>query len=85
MSKYNRRRSKSPLPTVDALPAQSMPGELLQFQLNCLIREILAQDDLNPDMRASLLRHFAMSPKRPELVLLAHLRDIQDPNDLPPD
>jgi hypothetical protein len=41
-------------------------------------------EDLNPDVRASLLRHLAISPDRTKLVLLAHLRDIQDPNDMHP-
>jgi hypothetical protein len=37
-----------------------------------------------PTCGASLLRHLAISPDRTQLVLLAHLRDIQEPNDLPP-
>jgi hypothetical protein len=87
MTKPHRKRaapSERHLPAADTLPARSMQGGLLQFQLKRLIGELLVQGDLNPDTRASLLRHLAINPDHPELVLLAHLRDIQDPNDLPP-
>jgi hypothetical protein len=35
-------------------------------------------------MHGSLLEHLAENPGRPELALLAHLRDVQNPDDLPP-
>ena len=59
-------------------------GGLLQFQLRRLITGILADPDLDPDMYVSLARHLAENPGHPEQALLAHLRDVQDPDDLPP-
>jgi hypothetical protein len=35
-------------------------------------------------MYVSLLGHLAENPGHPELALLAHLSDVQDPDDLPP-
>ncbi|MFE4837923.1 hypothetical protein ACFRAU_24975 [Arthrobacter sp. NPDC056691] len=86
-AQLNRRHVAPAAPhprAADDLPAPSMQGSLQRFQLQRLINGILAQDDLIPGMRASLLHHLAVNPERPELALLAHLRDIQDPNDLPP-
>jgi hypothetical protein len=59
-------------------------GSLLQFQLRRLIEEILAQTDLAPNMRASLLRHWEGYPENPGQALLAHLHDVLAPDDLPP-
>jgi hypothetical protein len=59
-------------------------GGLLQFQLQRLIDELLAQPDLDPDTRISLLVHVAENPGCPDEALLAHLRYIQDWEDLPP-
>ena len=71
------------LPT-RAADAPSPPGALLRFQLNRLIDEVLVQPGLDPDTRISLQVHAAESPGRPAHALLAHLRDILDPEDLPP-
>ncbi|MFE4542237.1 hypothetical protein [Arthrobacter sp. NPDC056727] len=60
------------------------PRSLLQFQLECVIDELLALPDLDPDARDSLLDHLAVNPGRPDLALLAHIRDVQDPAELPP-
>jgi hypothetical protein len=59
-------------------------GGLLRFQLRLLISEILADQDLHPDMQSSLLRHLAGHPGRPEVALLAHLREVLDPDELAP-
>ena len=59
-------------------------SHLLQFQLPLLIGEILADPGLDPDMCASLLRHLSAHPGRPEVALLAHLREVLDPHELPP-
>jgi hypothetical protein len=67
-----------------ASPAPSVRGGLLQFQLRRLIGEILAQTDLDPNMRASLLRHLALHPEDPGQALFSHLHDVQAPDDLPP-
>ncbi|MEN8583174.1 hypothetical protein B1A87_013000 [Arthrobacter sp. KBS0703] len=76
-----------PVPAVSApapmAPAPAPCGGLLQFQLNRLIADLLAQPDLDPDTRVSLLVHLVERPGRPEQALVAHLRDIQDPEDLP--
>ena len=77
------RREWSSQPTQPA-PVQTSQGGLLQFQLTRLINEILADQDLDPEMYVSLLGHLAENPGHPELALLAHLRDVQDPDDLPP-
>ncbi|MBT2547074.1 hypothetical protein [Arthrobacter sp. ISL-65] len=60
------------------------PGGLLQFQLTQLIGGILAQQDLDPGIRLALLRHLSQNPGHPEQALLAHLHDVQAPEDLPP-
>lgn len=60
------------------------PGLLLGFQLKRLVGEILADPDLNPDIFVSLLGRLAANPGHPEQALLAHLGDVQDPEDLPP-
>jgi hypothetical protein len=57
---------------------------LLQFQLGRLINEILDDPDLDPGIYLSLLERLAENPGRPGLALIAHLRDIHDPEDLPP-
>ena len=67
-----------------AAPVEATQGGLLQFQLRRLISEILADPALDPDMYFSLIEHLAESPGHPEQALLAHLRDVQDPADLPP-
>jgi hypothetical protein len=59
-------------------------GGLLQFQLRRLIAGVLADPDLDPDMYVSLAGHVSEDPDHPERALLAHLRDVQDPDDLPP-
>jgi hypothetical protein len=59
-------------------------GTLLQFQLSRLIGDILAEKDLAPNLRASLLRHSDGYPENPGQALLAHLHDIHAPDDLPP-
>jgi hypothetical protein len=71
-------------PTQPTLPDPAGPGELLQFQLKQLIRGILAQQNLDPGIRLALLRHLSQNPGQPEQALLAHLRAVQDPEDLPP-
>lgn len=71
-------------PAKSAPSAQAEPGSLLQFQLQRLIGRILAQRDLDADVRVSLLRHVAEYPEHPEQALLTHLRDVQDQQDLPP-
>lgn len=43
-----------------------------------LIGEILGDDDLNPEIRLSLLRHISEHPGHPEQAMLAHLHEIQD-------
>jgi hypothetical protein len=75
-------------PAVPA-PAQPVtappgPGALLRFQLNRLVGEIMADPDLDPDLYLSLLGHVAKNHGHPEQALLAHLADVQDPEDLPP-
>jgi hypothetical protein len=67
-----------------ASPGQAGAGELMQFQLKQLIRGILAQQDLDPGIRMALLGHLSQNPGHPEQALLAHLREVQDPKDLPP-
>jgi hypothetical protein len=59
-------------------------SHLLQFQLRMLVGEILADPGLDPDMHASLLRHLSGHPGRPEVAMLAHLREVLDPRELPP-
>ncbi|WP_395398565.1 hypothetical protein ACHMXB_12130 [Arthrobacter sp. UC242_113] len=54
----------------------------MQFQLRRLLGEILAQTDLEPHIRASLLRHTALHPENPGLALLSHLQDVHAPDDL---
>jgi hypothetical protein len=71
-------------PVQPSSPEPGVPGPLLQFQLNQLIGRILAQQDLDPGVRLALLRHLSRNPGRPERALLAHLRDVQEPEDLPP-
>lgn len=81
------RRNGSPggqLPVAGASPARPAVGNLLQFQLRLLVGEILADPGLDPDMHASLLRHLSVHPGRPEAALLAHLREVIDPGELPP-
>jgi hypothetical protein len=78
------RPSPAQTPAPDAPPAPPARGGLLQFQLKRLIREILAEPDLDPNVGASLLSHLVGHPRHPERALLAHLRDVQDPEDLPP-
>ncbi|MFF2317428.1 hypothetical protein ACFVTE_14300 [Arthrobacter sp. NPDC058097] len=56
----------------------------MQFQLRRLIREILADPTLDPAVYLSLAGHLAADPRNPEQVLLTHLREIQEPADLPP-
>ncbi|MFE4835286.1 hypothetical protein ACFRAU_11480 [Arthrobacter sp. NPDC056691] len=60
------------------------PGELLRFQLERLIVEILAAPDLDPSMYVSLIGRLTEYPGHPEQALLAHLGDVQGPEDLPP-
>jgi hypothetical protein len=59
-------------------------GSLLRFQLGRLLDEILADRDLDPDVRLSLLEQVRGNPASPEVALLRHLRAIHDPEDLPP-
>jgi hypothetical protein len=71
--------------TVVEAAAPSAPpvhGGLLQFQLRRLIAEILAQADLEPHIRASLLRNTALNPENPGLALLDHLHDVHTPDNL---
>lgn len=58
------------------------PGELLQVQLKCLILDILADPNVDPDTRLSLLRSVTSTPGHPEQALLHHLGHVQDPEDL---
>ena len=67
-----------------ARPGAATGSGLLQFQISRLIGDILADPDLDPDMYVSLAGHLAQNPGHPELALLAHLREVQDPDDLPP-
>ena len=53
-------------------------GGILHRQLMRLIGEILGDDDLNPEIRLSLLRHISEHPGHPEQAMLAHLHEIQD-------
>ena len=64
--------------------AYDASGGLLWFQLRRLISEILADRDLEPDMYISLVGHLAENVGNPEGALLAHLRAVQDRDDLPP-
>lgn len=89
LGEYRRRHAPPPAVLGVDQPAQPVPvetsqGGLLQFQLTRLINEILADPDLDPEMHGSLLEHLAENPGRPELALLAHLRDVQNADDLPP-
>ena len=86
---YRQRHAPPPaVPDVDQsaqpAPVETSQGGLLQFQLTRLINEILADPDLDPEMYVSLLEHLGENPGHPELALLAHLRDVQNPDDLPP-
>jgi hypothetical protein len=62
--------------------APPMREGLLQFQLRRLIGEILSQADLEPHIRASLLRHTALHPENPGLALLYLLHDVHAADDL---
>ena len=89
LGEYRQRHDPPPAVLGVDQPAQPAPvetsqGGLLQFQLTRLINEILADQDLDPEMYVSLLGHLAENPGHPELALLAHLRDVQNPDDLPP-
>jgi hypothetical protein len=84
---HQQRHATTPamaVPAQSASPGQAGPGRLLQFQLKQLIRGILAQQDLDPGIRMVLLRHLSQNPGHPEHALLAHLRAVQEPEDLPP-
>lgn len=70
------------VPAGPDVPPAAREG-LLEFQLNRLIGEILAQPGLDPDTRTSLLDHLARNPGQPGQALLAHLNGIHDPDDLP--
>lgn len=59
-------------------------GGLLRFQLQRLVDEILADPDLDRGVRLCLLAHMNENPGNPDVALLHHLRDVQDPEDLPP-
>ncbi|WP_395405659.1 hypothetical protein ACHMXB_22305 (plasmid) [Arthrobacter sp. UC242_113] len=84
------RTPTPPSPTADQVPEDAAPSApaarrtLLQFQLGRLIDEILTQTDLEPLVRASLLQHLGAYPEDPGLALLAHLHNVQDPENLPP-
>jgi hypothetical protein len=89
LGEYRQRHAPPPAVLGVDEPAQPAPvetsqGGLLQFQLKRLINEILADQDLDPEMYVSLIGHLAENPGHPELALLAHLRDVQKPDDLPP-
>jgi hypothetical protein len=84
---HQQRRAAPPAladPAQPALPDPAGPGGLLQFQLKQLIHGILAQQNLDSGIRLALLRHLSQNPGQPGQALLAHLRDVQDPEDLPP-
>lgn len=84
---YDCRRAASIeryFPPEDAPAARPTKGGLLQFQLKRLIGEILAQGDLDPDLRTSLLWHSVKNPGSPERAMLAHLNAVHDPANLPP-
>jgi hypothetical protein len=65
-------------------PPEAVTGGLLQFQLRRLVDEILADPDLDPGIFDSLVRQLAEHPGNPEQALLAHLRAVQESDDLPP-
>jgi hypothetical protein len=56
---------------------------LLQSRLRRLIGDILTDPDLAPGLRSSLFRQLVKNPEHPELALLAHLQESQDPAELP--
>lgn len=66
-----------------ASSARPEVGNLLLFQLRLLVGEILADPGLDPGVHASLFRHLSVHPGRPEVALLAHLREVLDPRELP--
>lgn len=65
------------------VPPATAPDGLLRFQLGRLMRDIVADPDLDPDIYLSLIGHLAVNPGRPERALLAHLCDVLDAEDLP--
>jgi hypothetical protein len=71
-------------PVAGTSPVPPAAGERLRFQLRLLVNEILADQDLHPDTQSSLLRHLAGHPGRPAAALLAHLREVLDPDELVP-
>ncbi|MBD1542929.1 hypothetical protein G9E11_11845 [Arthrobacter sp. IA7] len=81
-----RKTPPTTAPRLDrpATPVGVSSDGLLQFQLQRLIGKILADPDLDPDVYMSLTGHLAANPGHPEMALLAHLHDVQDPDDLPP-
>jgi hypothetical protein len=82
---HHSRHNGSPdgrRPVAGAGPVPPAAGRLLRFQLRLLVSELLADQDLHPDMRSSLLRHLAGYPGRPEVALLAHLCEVLDPDAL---
>jgi hypothetical protein len=56
-------------------------GGIIRRQVLRLIREVLADPDIEEEARAGLLSHLAGHPGDPELALLAHLSDWQDRED----
>jgi hypothetical protein len=56
-------------------------GGIFRGQVLRLIREVLADPDIEEEVRSGLLRHLAGHPRDPGLALLAHLSDWQDRED----
>jgi hypothetical protein len=67
----------------DRKPALEAPvGGIIRRQVLRLIGEVLADPDIEEEVRSGLLRHLAEHPGDPELALLAHLNDWQDREDI---
>jgi hypothetical protein len=71
-------------PVAGTSPVPPAAVGLLRFQLRLMVSELFADQDLHPDVRASLVRHLAGQPGRPEVALLSHLREVLDPDELVP-
>jgi hypothetical protein len=66
----------------DRKPAlEASGGGIIRRQVLRLIREVLAEPDIEEEARSGLLRHLAQHPGDPELALLAHLSDWQHRED----
>ena len=80
----SKQRNMLPSAVLGFAPAGAARGGLLQFQLRRLVDEVLADPGLDPGIFDSLVRQLAQHPRNPEQALLAHLRAVQESDDLPP-